>query len=139
MTAEPPLSLRSVLFAQAAGHIASAVVGRDCRFAGLAICVITVAQINHPAQALATGGILNIVMGAILLALAWRTPQRPLKRSEVWQSIREDLRVAPEEALPVLRIVLRATYLRFAGIAAWAAAWFLAMAGLFAAYSAWAG
>jgi len=138
MHAESPPSVRALLFTRAAYHIAAAIVGRDCRFAGLGICVITIAQINAPARALATGGMLNIVGGAILVALAWRTPHWKLQRSEIWRSMNHDLRIAPEEAIPVLRMVLRATYLRFAGIAAWAGAWFLAMAGVCASYSAWA-
>lgn len=137
MQADPPPSVRTALFTRAADHIATAVVGRDCRFAGLGICVITFALINHPARALATGGILNLLGGAILVALAWRRPHVNLQNSEVWQAMNPELKIAPEEALPVLRIVYRSAYLRFAGIAAWAGAWFLAMAGLYASYTAW--
>jgi hypothetical protein len=138
MPAESPPSVRAAIFARAAHYIAAAIVGRDCRFAGLAIGVITVAQLNQPARALATGGILNLIGGGILLALAWRTPRWEMTKSEVWRSMKQELRLAPEEAAPVLRSVLRATYLRFAGIAAWAGAWFLAMAGVYSSIIAWA-
>ena len=137
MQTEPPQSVRTTIFTEAAYRIAAAVIGRDCRFAGLAICVLPVAQINQPAVAMATGGILNILGSAILLALAWQTERRQIQRSEIWRSMKPELRLAPEAAVPLLRVVLRATYLRFARIAAWAGAWFLAMAGLYASYMAW--
>ena len=137
MDADLPMSLRLTLFTDAAHHIARAIVGRDCGFAALAVSVITVAQMNAPARALATGGVLNLLGGFVLLALAWRSPHRPMQRSELWRSMNPTLKLAPEQAFPVLQLVLRATYLRFAGIAAWAGAWFLAMAGLCAAYTTW--
>ncbi len=130
-------SVRTALFTRAAYHIAEAIVGRDCRFGALAVCLVTAALMNEPARALVTGGALNILGGGILLARAWRLPRRRLQDFEVWRSMNDDLRIAPEDATPVLRNVLRATYLRFAGLAAWAGAWFFAMAAATGSYLAW--
>ena len=137
MEADLPMSVRLTLFTEAAQHIADAIVGRNCRFAALAVLVITVAQMNAPARALATGGLLSLLGGFVLLTLAWRSRRWPMQRSEVWRSMNQALKLAPEHAFPVLQRVLRATYLRFAGIAAWAGASCLALAGLWVLYTAW--
>jgi hypothetical protein len=89
-------------------------VSRGCGFGGLAIFCFMVGLSPHPQISTTAGGVLCLVMAAVLVILAVRARSYPYKRTEVWLMLREEHRPPSQVAQKLIGNVLRETCFRFA-------------------------
>ena len=109
------------------------VMGRNCRFAGLAIITMTLGFADKPAYALDIAGILNFMMATILLLLAVNAAGWDYRRSEIYALLSQrGIQPPPATAALVFVKARRDACLHFARYAAAAASLFLAMGLLWA-------
>lgn len=89
-------------------------VARACGFAALAIFTLMIGFAWHPALAFQTGGMLTLLVCAVLLLKGLRARTKPYMTTEVWVIIPKDQRPVPEHAQQLIGNTLRDVYLRFA-------------------------
>jgi len=111
-------------------------VGRAVGFGALAIVTVMVGLSYEPVLALRTGGVLLLLVLAVLLLKAQRAPFANFRRTEAWLLLDQGDR--PEEPIAgrAMSAALRDAYLLFArwtaalAAAVWAAAVLLAWLGI---------
>jgi hypothetical protein len=89
-------------------------VGRACGFGALAIFCFVVGLSYDPGLAARAGGILAMVMTAILLLRAASAPSRPYKRTETWLMLEAAERPSAHIAQQVIGSALREAYFWYA-------------------------
>jgi hypothetical protein len=87
---------------------------RGCAFAFLAIFCIMVGLSFWPGRAFRAGGILMLLMTAILLIKAWGALHKPYRSTETWLYLPKDQRLPEAYAQWAFSTVLHETYLMFA-------------------------
>jgi hypothetical protein len=87
---------------------------RGCAFAFLAIFCIMVGLSFWPGRAFRAGGILTLLMTAILLIKAWGALHKPYRSTETWLYLPKDQRLPEAYAQWAFSTVLHETYLMFA-------------------------
>jgi hypothetical protein len=103
-------------------------VGRGVGFGGLAIATVMVGLSFDPVLALRSGGVLLLLVLAILLLKAQRTPSVNFRRTEAWLLLDRGDRPDESVAGGAMRAALKDAYLLFArwtaaiAAAVWAAA-----------------
>jgi hypothetical protein len=100
-------------------------VARGCGFAWLAIITFMVGLSWDLPLAGKVGGVLAMVVCAVLLVKRARVQVRPYKRTEVWLMLSERERPSPEMAQMLISSALGVTYLKYAARAAFIASWLL--------------
>lgn len=93
-------------------------VGRACGFAGLAVFCLVFGLSYEPILAARTGAIMCLLLAVVLAIYAYRAPQRPYKRTELWLILAKDKRPPSDFAQEVIGRILHDTYLWFAKQAA---------------------
>lgn len=117
-------------------RIAFEVVLRACGFASLAIFCIMIGLSFEPRVAFQTGGMLTLLVVAILLLKARGAPTKNYRRTEMWLYLPKDLRPPEAAAQTVTSAVMRETYLTFAlwsaevAAAMWLVALLVSLAGM---------
>ncbi len=96
-------------------EVASYSVARGCGFAALAICTMMVGLSGDMSNALKAGGILTLLIVAVLLLKALNASKQPYKRTELWIMLSPDERPPQPMAQGIVSAALRRAYLRFAG------------------------
>jgi hypothetical protein len=104
---------------------AEASVARGCGFAWLAIITFMVGLSWDLPLAGKVGGMLAMLVCAVLLVKRARVQVRPYGRTEVWLMLSERERPGPEIAQMVISSALGVTYLKYAAKAAFIASWLL--------------
>lgn len=89
-------------------------VGRACGFAGLAIFCLLVGLSFEPLTAARTGGVLTLLMTAVLLIKARHARTQDYRRTEWWLMLDRNQRPPAAYAQWAAATVLRDAYLRFA-------------------------
>ncbi len=89
-------------------------VGRASGFAGLAIFCLMFGLSFEPVLAARAGGVLCLLMTAVLGYCALRARTRPYKRTETWIILAKAARPPAEVAQRVIGEILREVYLWFA-------------------------
>lgn len=114
-------------------------VSRACAFGGLTIVTFMVGFASAPALCFKLGGILVLLMAAVLLLKAFRVAKQPYKSTEVWLLLKSEDRPTQDTAQRIIAGVLRETYLTFACHAAGVAAvlLFLTIVAQFFGASMW--
>jgi hypothetical protein len=110
--------------------IAAVSVARGCGFAALAIGTLMVGLSADMANALKAGGILTLLVVAVLLLKAMNADNQPYKRTELWIMLEPNDRPPQAMAQGLVSATLRRAYLRFARQYA-----FIASAMLFASFA----
>jgi hypothetical protein len=87
---------------------------RGCGFAFLAVFCIMVGLSHWPALAFRAGGILTLLMTAILLIKAREALRKPYRSTEAWLYVPKDQRPPEAHAQWAFSTVLNETYLLFA-------------------------
>lgn len=87
---------------------------RGCAFAFLAIFCIMVGLSFWPDRAFRAGGILTLLMTAILLIKAREALHKPYRRTEMWLYVPKDEKLPEAYAQWAFSTVLHETYLQFA-------------------------
>lgn len=103
-------------------------IGRGCAYALLAIMCFVVGMSWNPLLAARTGGVLLLLMTAVLLHLAGRAAKVPYRSTEVWLILDEHHRPSGEAAQYAISRQRREALLTFALYSAVAAAVFWAAA-----------
>jgi hypothetical protein len=94
---------------------ASTSISRACGFALLAIATFLVGLAAvETTLMLRSGGILTLLVCAVLVLKSSLATRQPYKRTEVWLMLPPDQRPSAAIAQQVIGTVLRETYLRFA-------------------------
>lgn len=123
-------------------EVAFVSVGRAVGFAGLAILTTMVALSFEPVLALKIGGVMLLILLAVLLLKAHRAPLANHRHTEAWLLLDRSERPDDRFAAVVMSAVHRDAYLWFArwiaGVAAivWTGAVLLAWAGVGGVYNA---
>ena len=99
-------------------RIAFETVLRACGFGSLAISCIMVGLSFNPRLAFQTGGLLTLLMVAILAFKAREAGRKPYRRTEIWLYLPMELRPPERSAQQVISHLMRETYLT---VACWAA------------------
>lgn len=89
-------------------------VGRACAFGALAIFCFVVGLSYDPNLAARFGGLLCLLMTAILLMRALSAPARPYKTTETWLMLEASERPAVHVAQQVIGSALREAYFWYA-------------------------
>jgi hypothetical protein len=89
-------------------------VGRACGFGALAIVCFVVGLSFDPNLAARTGGMLCMLMTAILLQRAAAAPMRPYRRTETWLILETTERPSAHIAQQVIGSALREAYFWYA-------------------------
>lgn len=89
-------------------------VGRACAFGGLAIFCFVVGLSYDPNLAAKSGGLLCMLMTAILLMRAASAPTRPYKTTETWLMLEGAERPSAHIAQQVIGSALREAYFWYA-------------------------
>ncbi len=89
-------------------------VGRACAFGALAIFCFIVGFSYDLDLAARAGGLLSLVMTAILLMRASSAPSRPYKRTETWLMLEASERPSAPIAQQVIGLALRDAYFWYA-------------------------
>ncbi|MDX2288466.1 MAG: hypothetical protein NW217_06555 [Hyphomicrobiaceae bacterium] len=97
-------------------------VGRGCGFGGLAIFCFMAGLSFQPVLAVTTGGILLLLMTAVLVLRAIRARTLPYKSTEMWLILAQEQRPPATVAQRIVGNVMRTTYFDFAHRAALGAA-----------------
>jgi hypothetical protein len=95
-------------------RIAFETVLRACSFGSLAIFCVMVGLSFDPRTAFQTGGMLSLMMTAILMLKAYEAPRKNHRRTEMWLYLPEEHRPPEAFAQRVCAAVLQETYLVFA-------------------------
>jgi hypothetical protein len=95
-------------------NIAFETVMRACGFGSLAIFCIMVGLSFEPRLSFQTGGILMLLMVAILAFKAREATTKPYRRTEMWLYLPEELRPPERSAQQTISKLMRETYLTFA-------------------------
>jgi hypothetical protein len=103
-------------------EVATLSVSRACGFALLAIFCFMIGMAGYPLIALKTGAVGLMLTAAVLAMKAQLSPNKPYKRTEVWQMLDPSERPDTRFAQQLIGLTLRDVFLRFAG--------YFAMAGL---------
>lgn len=99
-------------------RLAEISVARGCGFALLGIVTTMTGLSAEPAQAFKAGGILTLMMCAVLLLKAGNALRRSYKATEVWIMLPKPQRPKAEVAQQLIGCALRGVYLVFAKRAA---------------------
>jgi hypothetical protein len=110
--------------------LAETCVARGCGFAALAIVTFMVGLSWDLGLACQVGGLLTLLVCAVLIAKAWRALFRPVRKTELWQMLDRGDRLRPQVAQRVIGVALRHCYLRFALHAASASIILLALSSV---------
>jgi hypothetical protein len=89
-------------------------VGRACAFGALAIFCFVVGLSFDPDLAARAGGLLTMIMTAILIMRATSAPTRPYKRTETWLMLEDSERPSAHIAQQVIGSALREAYFWYA-------------------------
>lgn len=95
-------------------YVAAISVARGCGFAALAIVTMMFGLSGDMPNALQAGGILCLLVVAVLLLKAFNAPRHPYKRTELWIMLDEADRPPATIAQGLVSDILRRAYLRFA-------------------------
>ena len=114
-------------------RIAFETVLRACGFASLAIFCVMIGLSFQPRAAFQAGGILTLLMAAVLMLKAYEARTKNHRRTELWLYLSEDERPPEAFAQRACSAVLQETYLTFARWTASIAAAMGVMALLFSA------
>ena len=95
-------------------RIAFETVLRACGFGSLAIFCIMIGLSFEPRVAFQTGGVLTLLMVAILLIKAQEALTKNYRRTEMWLYLPKELRPPASFAQQTTSVVMRETYLTFA-------------------------
>jgi hypothetical protein len=95
-------------------RIAFETVLRACGFASLAIFCFMVGLSFEPRIAFQAGGVLTMMMTAVLFWKALEAGRKPYRRTELWLYLPKELRPPAGSAQQVTATVMRQTYLTFA-------------------------
>ncbi|MDZ4791261.1 MAG: hypothetical protein SGJ17_08650 [Hyphomicrobiales bacterium] len=95
-------------------EVAAYSVARGCGFAGLAIGTMMVGLSGDMPNALKAGGILTLLIVAVLLLKALNANKQPYKLTELWIMLEPDERPPQTMAQGIVSSALRRAYLRFA-------------------------
>lgn len=101
-------------------RVAHVSVARACGFGALAIVTFMVGLSADVVNCLKTGGLLSLLMCAVLVLKAWFAGQRNYKHTELWLMLGPQDRPHASIAQQVITNVLRDTFLHFAMHAAFA-------------------
>jgi len=116
-------------------RIAFETVLRACGFGSLAIFCIMIGLSFEPRVAFQAGGVLTLLMVAILLIKAREALTKNYRRTEMWLYLPEELRPPASFAQQTTSVVMRETYLMFAywtssvAIGMWSLALFFTLVG----------
>jgi hypothetical protein len=91
-------------------RIAYETVLRACGFGSLAIFCIMLGLSFNPLVAFQTGGVLTMLMTAILVLKALEAQTRPYRRTEMWLYLPQDCRPPPGSAQQLTSTVMREVY-----------------------------
>jgi hypothetical protein len=94
--------------------VAFATVLRACGFGSLAIFCVMIGLSFHPRLAFQAGGILTLLMVAILVLKAFEAQTKDYRRTEMWLYLSEEQRPPKAYAQWASSTVLRETYFLFA-------------------------
>ncbi|HZB38898.1 MAG TPA: ComEC/Rec2 family competence protein [Beijerinckiaceae bacterium] len=114
-------------------RVAFETVLRACGFASLAIFCVMIGLSFEPRAAFQAGGMLTLLMTAILMLKAYEARSKNHRRTELWLYLSEEQRPPEAEAQRACSAVLQETYLTFAR---WAATIALVMGLLALIFSA---
>jgi hypothetical protein len=89
-------------------------VGRAVGFGALAVGTVVIGLVFDPVLALKTGGVLTLLMAAILLLKSEQARTRPYRRTEVWLILDRQLGLPEDRAQRMVGEVLHDTYDRYA-------------------------
>ncbi len=103
-------------------------VARACAFGALAIFTFVIGLSFEFGLAMRTGGVLSLLMLAVLLLKAHGAATQDHRRTETWTLLSKAERPPAETAQWVVGTILRQTYLRFAQLTAATSAVFWTMA-----------
>jgi len=106
-------------------------VGRGCFFAALAIWCAMIGLIYDPVLSLKSGGILTLLVAAVLLLKALGVTRRSYKKTEIWILLGRHTDLLPQHAQRLITTILRDTYLRYALYAGAMGILFLALSAFF--------
>jgi len=95
-------------------RIAFETVLRACGFASLAIFCVMIGMSFHPRAAFQAGGMLTLLMTAILMLKAHEAQTKDYRRTEMWLYLPKEERPPEAQAQWASSTVLRETYLTFA-------------------------
>lgn len=95
-------------------RIAFETVLRACAFGSLAIFCVMIGLSFDPRAAFKAGGMLTLLMAAILMLKAYEARTKNHRRTEMWLYLTEDQRPPEEHAQRACSSVLQETYLVFA-------------------------
>ena len=95
-------------------NIAFETVMRACGFASLAIFCMMMGLSFHPRLAFQAGGLLTLLMVAVLAYKAREALTKPYRRTEMWLYIPAELRPPEASAQQLISRIMRETYLAFA-------------------------
>jgi hypothetical protein len=115
--------------------VAEGVIRRDCGFAGLAIMCVMVGLSFDPVLCFKSGAVLTTLMGVVLAMQAWRAPNRPYRRTQLWIALDKRHGLPEQHAQRVIGTALRELYVRYAeltgatALALWATAFVLLLLG----------
>lgn len=110
-------------------------VGRGCAFGFLAIICFVIGMCWNPLLAARSGGVLLVLMVAILLVKADRAARVPYRSTEAWLILADADRPPPQSAQFAIALQRREALLTFAAYSAaiaalfWATAILLTLAG----------
>ncbi len=93
-------------------------VSRGCGFGGLAIFCFMAGLSYQPILAVTTGGVMLLIMTAVLAVMALRARSMPYKSTETWLILAQEHRPPATVAQRIIGNVMRSTYLDFAHRAA---------------------
>jgi hypothetical protein len=105
-------------------RIAYETVLRACGFGSLAIFCVMIGLSYQPRAAFLAGGMLTMLMTAILMLKAYEAPRKNHRRTEMWLYLPEEHRPPEAYAQRACAVVLQETYLT---VARWAAGMSAAM------------
>ena len=95
-------------------RIAFEIVLRACAFGSLAIFCVMVGLSFEPQAAFKAGGMLTLLMAAILMLKAHEARTKNHRRTEMWLYLSEEQRPPEAYAQRACSVVLQETYLTFA-------------------------
>ncbi|WP_119390012.1 hypothetical protein [Taklimakanibacter lacteus] len=113
---------------QAVEQAAYLSVGRACGFGALAIFCSMVGLSYDPNLAARSGGLLTMLMTAILVMRALSAPRRPYAKTETWLMLEVSQRPSAHVAQQVIGLALRDAYFWYARSTATVAALLLVTA-----------
>lgn len=95
-------------------RVAFATVLRACGFGSLAIFCVMIGLSFEPRAAFQAGGMLTLLMAAILMLKAYEARTKNHRRTELWLYLSQEERPPESQAQRACSAVLQETYLAFA-------------------------